>query len=167
VSTGNKRREKGKEKPSHPQDREANIAKNLINAQEKPVRLLFQRQRRRFFFRSQPSVAFETGKVLPNPERHQTAANEHPAGDRFGMMFANLPGPAQHFGSDLNIGNMAVRLALGKDMPKDDQKTTGNCDDRFSRDEAHRIPPFRGIAETGDLGMELGNLRFEVIGDFK
>jgi hypothetical protein len=31
---------------------------------------------------------------------------------------------------------MAIRLELGKDVPKDDQKAAGNGDNRFSRDEA-------------------------------
>ena len=52
------------------------------------------------------------------------------------MMFSNLPGPTHHLRSDLGIGEVAVRLALGKDMPKDDQQASGNGDDRFSRDEA-------------------------------
>jgi hypothetical protein len=35
------------------------------------------------------------------------------------------------------------------------------------KDEGHGIPPLGRIAEAGDLGIELGNQRFEVIEDFK
>ena len=38
---------------------------------------------------------------------------------------------------------------------------------RYLESESHGIPPLGGIAEAGDLGIQLGNQRFEVIEDFK
>jgi hypothetical protein len=78
----------------------------------------------------------ETRKVLSHAKCHQAAANEQPAGDRFGMMFTSIPGPTHHLRSDLGVGEVAIGLALGKYVPKDDRQAPGDGDDRLARDEA-------------------------------
>ena len=93
----------------------------------------------------------ETGKVLPNTKGHQSAANEQPAGDRFGMMFSNLPGPTHHLRSDLGVGEVAIGLMLGKDVPKNDQQASGDGDDSLARDEALG----KTIEFTFPIGIEI------------
>jgi hypothetical protein len=73
------------------------------------------------------------GKVFPNPKGHQTPASEQAAGDSIGLMFSNLPGSTHHLRSDLSIGEMVGRLALGKDVPKNNQQAAGIGNNRFSR----------------------------------
>ena len=51
-------------------------------------------------------------------------------------MFSNLPGPAQHFRSDLGFGEVAIGLTLRKNVPEDDQQTSGDGDNSLARDEA-------------------------------
>jgi hypothetical protein len=73
-------------------------------------------------------------QVLANAKGHQSATYEQPAGWSLGDMLADLPGPAHHFRGNLDVRKVAIRLALGKDMPKDHRQTTGNGDDRFAWD---------------------------------
>ena len=46
---------------------------------------------------------------------------------------------------------MPIGLSLGKDMPKDDQKTSSNGDDHFSGDKALRKP----IEFAFPIGVEI------------
>jgi hypothetical protein len=90
----------------------------------------------------------ETREVLADAKRHQTPANEQPAGDRFRMMFSNLPGPAHHFRDDLLIGEVPIGLALGQDMPEDNKQTSGNGNDRLAL--------FQAVGKAGEFFFPIG-----------
>jgi len=79
-------------------------------------------------------------------------------------MFPDGPGPTHHFRSDLDVGEVAVRLALGKDVPKDDQQASSDGDDRLAGDEAlgkaiEFLFPIGIVVHCGPGGLDQGGAK--------
>jgi hypothetical protein len=66
-------------------------------------------------------MAHDAGQILTNPQAEQTILGELLAGEAVPGLLVHLPGPEQHLVCNGCIIEVAVRFALGEDMPGGNQ----------------------------------------------